>query len=519
MKPLFCSLQLVTAMREFFSRVFLPQLDPKGGFGFRMQAQEMRAITITNLASEIIITNCSMEIAELLTEALAITSKHRNQMPLLHISGAPILRGPDVPTFLYRYKSLTAFTSINVTESNIITMLPYYCAEEIREKYWISVKILAAEVLVMFEFLASAVALPKTSTAPTSQPTSPALTTSPALPSSTSIPSSTSSAFMTPTTLTAPMALTTPTPTDITSLMNLVIPTAPTVEPTASLSPPPSAAPMASAALTAPTDSTNPMFLMAFMTPAIPMAPTVSPTPTTTQALADSTAPIAPMAPPAVITSPAPKASTACAPLARTHMARQGTIRIEPTVQLGIIRIEPPQGQKIRRYCYTQPEPVRPHRSDPTATAQSEPAPWNRQMPAQPPQKSEPAPPEPVQPRGQEPAPPNRQEVIQPPPYQEPVQLPKQVDRPPCYYCTDDQHNLQKCTDLSTDLGKGIVSINNRDRLVLGTAGAEIPMVPAAHDFCTIRDYARAGAPILTPSPAPQARLPPPPPPPLPAQS
>ncbi|KAF8241309.1 hypothetical protein K440DRAFT_683589 [Wilcoxina mikolae CBS 423.85] len=46
--------------------------------------------------------------------------------------------------------------------------------------------------------------------------------------------------------------------------------------------------------------------------------------------------------------------------------------------------------------------------------------------------------------------------------------------------------------------------INNRDRLVLGTAGGEIPLEPAYRDCRTIKDYARAGAPILSaPSPAP----------------
>ncbi|KAF8254199.1 hypothetical protein K440DRAFT_635704 [Wilcoxina mikolae CBS 423.85] len=283
-------------------------------------------------------------------------------------------------------------------------------------QYWISAKISAAEALAMFEFLAPAAALLTTSTAPTSPPTSPALTTSLALPSSTSNPSSTSSTSMTPTTLTAPMALTTPTPTGITFPTNLAVTMAPTVERTAALSPPPSAAPMAPAALMAPTASTNSMAPMAFMTPAITMAPMASQAPTTTQTLSDSTAPIAPMAPLAVITSPTPMTSMACTPPARTQMARQGTIHTEPTVRLGIIRVESRQGQKICRHHYVQPEPVRPHRSDSTVTSQSEPAPSNRQMPVQPPQKPEPAPPEPVQPYRQEPAPLNCQEFIQPPP-------------------------------------------------------------------------------------------------------
>ncbi|KAF8241605.1 hypothetical protein K440DRAFT_235641 [Wilcoxina mikolae CBS 423.85] len=57
------------------------------------------------------------------------------------------------------------------------------------------------------------------------------------------------------------------------------------------------------------------------------------------------------------------------------------------------------------------------------------------------------------------------------------------------------------------DLKKGIISINNRDRLILGTAGAEIPMAPAARDYRTMRDYVRAGAPILPPPPAQLSRI------------
>ncbi|KAF8249134.1 hypothetical protein K440DRAFT_641495 [Wilcoxina mikolae CBS 423.85] len=41
------------------------------------------------------------------------------------------------------------------------------------------------------------------------------------------------------------------------------------------------------------------------------------------------------------------------------------------------------------------------------------------------------------------------------------------------YYC-DDQHRLRRCADLRMDLENGIVSINDRDRLVLGRTGTEI---------------------------------------------
>ncbi|KAF8531946.1 hypothetical protein BDD12DRAFT_16341 [Trichophaea hybrida] len=260
---------------------------------------------------------------------------------------------------------------------------------------------------------------------------------------------------------------------------------------------------MASTTPMAPTTSL-PSFSAPTMSPASPisLAPILSPA---------LTAPVLLMTSGTPTTSLAPTAPTAFTPPARTHTARQGTIRAGPTVQLGIIRVEPPQGQKIRRHCYAHPEPAKPHRSESTVTCRSEPAPSNCQKPGQP-QRA----PEAIQSHGQEPAPPNRQEPVklprskpivpshnQPvppnrqeptPPCEYPVQLP-QRDVPPCYYCGNDQHNLRKCADLSTDLEKGIVNINNRDRLVLGTAGGEIPMAPAARDF------------------------PPPPPPPPPAQS
>ncbi|KAF8241408.1 hypothetical protein K440DRAFT_681243 [Wilcoxina mikolae CBS 423.85] len=559
----------------------------------------------------------NLEIAELVVET--ISRQHRNRFPLPNAQGAPAFRGRDVTTFLHKYESLAAFTSTDVTESSVIAMLPYYCTEEIRETVmmmrgytardwaalkkelliifrhadsraliytrqhleqlsatfrdsyrgrdhadfggldqmqslksflrtydhisgvitehgmiceyertemllralpkrlwrkavtklgmhplepstfdygklhsWVTAKITAAEALAMFEFMA-----PKSPAVTEMTPsTSPALTTS---------ASTTPSASLTSASMTAPTASTTP---------------------------------MASAS-PAPTD----------MTAATPTA---------------STAPT---------TSPAPTAPTAFTPPARTQTARQGTIRAGPTVRLGIIRVEPPQGQNIRRHHYAPPEPIRPHRTESTVTCRSERAPSNHPKPMQPhgqepvtpnrqdtvklprsepivPSGDQPEPsnrPKPMQPHGQEPAPPNRQEpvklprsepivpshnqpvppyrqeAVQPPPCQEPVQPPQQVDRPPCYYCADDQHNLRKCTDLRTDLGIGIVSINNRDRLVLGTAGGEIPLEPAHRDYRTIKDYACAGAPILSaPSPAPApspASQPAPPPPPPPAQS
>ncbi|KAF8242780.1 hypothetical protein K440DRAFT_638263 [Wilcoxina mikolae CBS 423.85] len=561
-----------------------------------------------------------MDIAGLLAEAI---TKHSNAMPLPNTPGAPSFHGIDVTTFLHKYESLAAFTATDVTESSVIAMFPFYCAEcsdvqemvmmmrgyadrdwtalkkELLDTFrhadsraliytrqhleqlcatfrdghrgrdhadfggldqteslksflrtydhisrvvtergmmceyertemllralpkrlwrkavtklgmhplepstfdygklhsWVTAKITAAEALAMFECLAL--------TSPAATEMTP--TTSPALPSSAPAPSpaptaavplmtsgtpTTSPAPMTPTTLTAPTASVTPmaptisttahkspAATDITSTssgtaspMTLTVPTAPTVQPTA---------PMTSENMTT------------LMSPTTPTAPSTI--------LTTPTASIAPMAPPTVVTSPALTASTASTPPARTHTARQGTIHAGPMVRLGIIRVEPPQGQKIRRHHYAHPQPIRPHRTESTVTCRSEPAPPNRQEPVKLPRSK------PIVPSHNQPVPPYRQEAVQPPPCQEPVQPPQQVDHPPCYYCADDQHNLRKCTDLRTDLGKGIVSINNRDRLVLGTAGGEIPLEPAHRDYRTIKDYARAGAPILSaPSPAP----------------
>jgi len=38
-----------------------------------------------------------------------------------------------------------------------------------------------------------------------------------------------------------------------------------------------------------------------------------------------------------------------------------------------------------------------------------------------------------------------------------------------------------KCVQLYTELEDGVVSMNNRDRLMLGSVGKEKPLVPAAH--------------------------------------
>ncbi|KAF8532485.1 hypothetical protein BDD12DRAFT_560223 [Trichophaea hybrida] len=118
-------------------------------------------------------------------------------------------------------------------------------------------------------------------------------------------------------------------------------------------------------------------------------------------------------------------------------------MRAEPMVRLEIIRVKPPQGQKIHRHHYAQPDhrekPAKSHRSESTITCHSKPAPSNCQMPTQPPQKPEPTPPEPVQPHGQEPAPLNRQQpvkLLQSEPivlsHNQPVPPNRQEPAPPC---------------------------------------------------------------------------------------
>ncbi|KAF8246716.1 hypothetical protein K440DRAFT_630969, partial [Wilcoxina mikolae CBS 423.85] len=55
----------------------------------------------------------------------------------------------------------------------------------------------------------------------------------------------------------------------------------------------------------------------------------------------------------------------------------------------------------------------------------------------------------------------------------------------PYYYCADD-HNSWKCADLHADLEKGLISINDKSRLVFGRTCSEIPMEPAIRDYCTM---------------------------------
>ncbi|KAF8241236.1 hypothetical protein K440DRAFT_688377 [Wilcoxina mikolae CBS 423.85] len=354
-----------------------------------------------------------MEMAELVGET--ISRQHRNQFPLPNTPGAPTFRGQDVTTFLHNYESLAAFTATGVTESNVIAMFPYYSTEEMREtaalkkemlgldetesvklflrtydhisgvviqcrmmcEYertemllralpkrlwrkavtkpgmhplepstfdygklhsWVTATITAAETLAMFEFMAPKSPAPtdKTAATPTA---STAPTTSPALPDS----AAPIAPMAPPTVVTSPAPIT---PTTLTAPTASVTPMAPTI-PMAHRSP-------------AATDMTS--TLSGTASPMTSTVPSVQPTaPMTSENLTTLTSPTTQAAPSMILTSPttpiapmAPIAPTAFTPPTHTHMAKQGTIRAGPTVRVGIIRAEPPQGQKIRRHHYAQ---------------------------------------------------------------------------------------------------------------------------------------------------------------------
>jgi hypothetical protein len=71
----------------------------------------------------------SMEISQLLEEAILAASTQWNLMPLPRSPGAPIFLGSDVTTFLHKYESLASFTSTDPSSSDAVTMFPYYCVE------------------------------------------------------------------------------------------------------------------------------------------------------------------------------------------------------------------------------------------------------------------------------------------------------------------------------------------------------------------------------------------------------
>jgi len=200
------------------------------------------------------------------------------------------------------------------------------------------------------------------------------------------------------------------------------------------------------------------------------------------------------MTSPALLLSPAATACTACTsstvPSAftvaeiptTTTAANQYTIGAGPTVGLGTIRVEPPRGLPVRRHRVRQPknrqQSALPNGQLPNQQHRPQPKPWSNH----------------------DPTPQNSEAVVQPPPCLHPVQW--QWDVPPSYYC-EGQHHLRKCRDLCTAVENGILSINNRNRLVLGPAGGEISLALAHCDYRTIRDYAHAGAPILLVPPPP----------------
>ncbi|KAF8252878.1 hypothetical protein K440DRAFT_269580 [Wilcoxina mikolae CBS 423.85] len=499
-------------------------------------------------------THPSMEISELLAEAI---TKHRNTMPLPHTLGAPIFRGPDVTAFLHKYESLARFTGTDPSSKDVISMFPYYCAEgsDVREtvmlmhryanRDWATFKTERLDAfrhsdsralvytrryleelctsfggrhkdfgnleqieclksfLTQFDHI-SGVLMARGMTCEYER-TEMLLHTLPKKLWKKAI-SKLGMHPLEPSTfnyhnlntwisarITAAEALAmfelmapkSPAATDMTSTSSgTAFPmtlTAPTVQPTA---------PMTSenlTTLTSPTTPAAPSTILTTPTAPIastaPIAPTAFTPSTHTTSLAFSictahTAPTLTMAAKTLITPTAP--TTSPAPTAPVPLMTSGTPTTSP----------PKQGPQARRRRF-----VNPHRVRSTIPCRQKPAHLNRPNDSVPPYHQKPA-------------------------------LPHcHVEQQPCYYCADD-HNSRKCTDLHADLEKGLISINDKSRLMFGHTCSEIPMEPAIRDYCTMRDCARAEAwLLLPPSPPspPPARsvlsLSPPPPPPPPAQS
>ena len=360
---------------------------------------------------------------------------------------------------------------------------------------WVTSKISAAEAVDMVEFLSPAAANPTTLTSPNAPPTSPA-----SIYSINSTPLATSPAStVSPTSITAPAPLTT----------FPALATSPT-----SIASPAPLAPPASTSSTAPTSTSGFPFSSTPATPkthttslalATSPAPTASPTSIACPAPLASLAPFAPAAAETTTTIPmAAKVPLTTAiittlPSAPSPAARQGTIRAGPTVRLGIIAVEPPGGPQVRRHCFVQPK----HHQE--ASLPNRHVPDKQHRPRQVPDQQ----------HRQQPTSPFNQKPAPPPSHQDPVRPPQQRDVTQCHYYSA-QHHLRNCLDLHTDLENGVVSINNRGRLVPGRAGLEIPMAPAARGDRTMRDYTRAGSPVLSTPPPPP---PPSPSPPLPPSS
>ena len=309
---------------------------------------------------------------------------------------------------------------------------------------WATSKVSAAEAVAMVEFLAPTAA-PMTNNATTAPPMSPAsiylinptaLTTSPA---STASPTLIASPVpLAPTASTSPMAT------------------------TSTLASPGSSAPAVCS--TPATGKTHTTSLVSTTSPA---------SAATSQASLVSLAPFTPAAAETTTTIPitakVPLTTVIITtlPLAHSTVARPGIIHAGPTVRLGMIHAESPQEPLVCRQHFVQPE----HREEAARP--------NHQVPNQ--QHCPQANPQCIQ----EPAPPNSEEVVRPPPCLYPLQ--PQRDHPPCYDC-EGQYNLRNCLNLCTNLENGIVSINYRNRLVLGPAGGDIPLAPAHHDYRPIRD-------------------------------
>ncbi|KAF8248533.1 hypothetical protein K440DRAFT_679143 [Wilcoxina mikolae CBS 423.85] len=460
-----------------------------------MSRRENTSFTImmTNIArSIIIITISGMEIAELVVET--ISYQHRNRFPLPNPPGAPAFHRRDVTTFLHKYESLANFTAPGIIESSVVTILSYYLfmtmpnsevlirqnpssrfsaptitsvlwREVITKldinllkpytynycklKDWIDGRCSTVEALAIFEIL----------TSPTSTVTAPSeLMTSSApmahSPSPTCVAPMTAIPLMTSATPTTSLTYMTMIP--LTASTASVTPLAPTISTTAHTSP--TATDMTSTS----SGTASPMTLTVSMVLTVKlMAPMTSENMTTLMSpmtlAAPSTILTTHLAP---IASTAPMAPTACTLPTHTHTARQARacqavpIRIHSNMLKRLYNIEL---SKPRQPC--SQEPVTPNRQEPITP--------NCQQTIKLLQS------EPIVPSHNQPVSPYYQKAVQAAPCQEPVQPLQPVDYPPCYYYADDHHNIRKCTDLCTDVGNGIISINNHDPLILQNAASQ----------------------------------------------
>ncbi|KAF8247276.1 hypothetical protein K440DRAFT_661560 [Wilcoxina mikolae CBS 423.85] len=450
-----------------------------------------------------------MEIAELVVETISL--QHWNRFPLPCTPGAPIFHGPDVTKFLHKYESLAAFTATDITESSIIAMVPYYCMKhpQVREtvmmmrgytdRNWAAFK---TELLDGFRHSDSR-ALVYTrryleelctsfggrhkdfGSLELIERTKSFLTQFEHISGvrmARGMACEYERAEMLLHTLPkklwkeaiSKLGMHPLEPTEALAMFEFMAPQSPTA---AEMTPSTSLA-LTTSASTTPSASLTSASMIAPTTPtsagiASPMNLTVRTAPTV-----EPTAPLSPLA------SPAPMA---LAPMAPTITPTAPTT----SLAFSISTAPSPATQDLqvlwRRF-------VNPHRVRSTIPCRQEPAHLNH-------------PKDPI------------------PPYHQKPALPHcHVEQQPYYYCADD-HNSRKCADLHADLEKGLISINDKGRLVFGRTCSEIPMEPAIRDYCTMRDCARAEAWLLlppsppSPPPARPVLSPPPLPPPSPPAS